>query len=95
MSAVIFDMNSSYGSYGDISAIVYVWATIHNSGQKCLLLDRPDFVLNIKFDCISCYISFHRFSGMLMSFLAVISMFGPPYTIQAKTDYCLIGLILV
>ena len=67
---------------------------IHNSGKKCLLPDRPDFGLNIKFDPITCYVLFHRFLDMLMSFLEVIFAFGPPYTIQAKNVYCLIGLIL-
>ena len=61
----------------------HVLASVHNSGQNCLLPYRPDFGLNIKFYCISCCILFHRFLGMLMSFLAFIFMFRPPYTIQA------------
>ena len=67
---------------------------IHYSGQNCLLPDWPNFDLNMKFDQISCYILFHRFLDMPMSFLGVIFAFGPPYTIQAKNVYCLIGLIL-
>ena len=61
----------------------HVLASVHNSGQNCLLPYRPDFGLNIKFYCISCCILFHRFLGMLMPFLAFIFMFRPPYTIQA------------
>ena len=30
----------------------YVWASMHNPGHKCLLPDRPEFGLNIKFDTI-------------------------------------------
>ena len=30
----------------------YVWASMHYSGHKCLLPDRPEFGLNIKFDPI-------------------------------------------
>ena len=29
---------------------------VHNLGQNCLLPDRPNFDLNIKFDQISCHI---------------------------------------
>ena len=39
----------------------YVWASMHNSGHKCLLPDRPEFGLNIKFDpihVIYCFIGF-------------------------------------
>ena len=67
---------------------------IHNSGQNCLLPDRPNFGLNIKFDQISCYILFHRFLDMPMSFLAAIFTFRPPYIIQAENSYCLVGQIL-
>ena len=30
----------------------YVWASMHYSGHKCLLPDRPEFGLNIQFDPI-------------------------------------------
>ena len=66
-----------------LSCNFYVQASIYNRGQKCLLPDRPDFGLNIKFEQISCYILFHRFLGILIPFLAFIFMFRPPYTIQA------------
>ena len=66
---------------------------IHNSGQNCLLPEWPNFDLNKKFDQISCYILFQRFLDMLMSFLAAIFTFRPPYIIQAKNASCLIGLI--
>ena len=60
------------------SNYLYVWVSMHNSGKKCLLPDRPDFGLNIKFDPITCYILFHRFLDMLISILAAIFAFGPP-----------------
>ena len=39
----------------------YGWASMHNLGHKCLLPDRPEFGLNIKFDpihVIYCFIGF-------------------------------------
>ena len=68
---------------GDViySDYFYVWASMHNSGQKCLLPDRSEFGLNIKFDPITCYILFHRFLDMLISILAAIFAFEPQYII--------------
>ena len=61
----------------------YDWASMHNSGHKCLLPDRPEFGLNIKFDPIASNILFYRSLDMPMSFLAAIFTFGPPYITQA------------
>ena len=49
--------------HGDVISgnYVYVWASMHNSGHKCLLPDWPEFVLNIKFDPLRvkyCFICF-------------------------------------
>ena len=49
--------------HGDVISgnYFYVWASMHNSGHKCLLPDRPEFDLNIKFDpihVIYCFIGF-------------------------------------
>ena len=49
--------------HGDVNSgnYFYVWASMHNSGHKCLLPDRPEFGLNIKFDpihVIYCFIGF-------------------------------------
>ena len=70
--------------HGDVisSNYFYVWASMHNSGHKCLLPNRPEFGLNIKFDSTyMCYIFFHRFLDVPMSFLAAIFTFRPPYII--------------
>ena len=49
--------------HGDVISgnYFYVWASMHNSGHKCLLPDRPEFGLNIQFDpirVIYCFIGF-------------------------------------
>ena len=45
----------------------YVWAIENRLGQYCILHERPDFGLNMKFQWISCCISFYRFLGLLIS----------------------------
>ena len=49
--------------HGDVISgnYFYVWASMHNSGHKCLLPDLPEFGLNIKFDPLRvkyCFIGF-------------------------------------
>ena len=60
------------------TAIIFTFGLPCTIQVKCLLPDRPDFGLNIKFDPITCYILFHRFLDMLISILAAIFAFGPP-----------------
>ena len=57
---VVYQFLGSHVIY--ISAIMFTfWASMQNSGHKCLLPDRPEFGLNIKFDpihVIYCFIGF-------------------------------------